>query len=65
MQEAQINSLQNKNEQLRGLLEPKLLINDISQAVTASLKVNSQPVNKGGAGTSETGYVSKPYLGKA
>ena len=48
-QEAQINSLQNQNDQLRGLLDLKLMVNVISQAVTTSLKVNSQPVSKGGA----------------
>ena len=61
-QEAQINSLQSKNEQLRGLLDLKLLVDAIGQAVTISLKVNSQPVNKGGAGNNGTGYITKPYL---
>ena len=63
-QEAQINSLQNQNNQLRGLLDSELLVNAISLAVTTSLKVNSQPMSKGGAGTNGTRYVSKPYLGK-
>ena len=63
-QEAQINSLQNQNDQLRGLLDPKLLVDAIIQAVTTNLKVNSQPVSKDGTGTNGTGYVSKPYLGK-
>ena len=59
-QEAQINSLQSQNEQLRGLLEPKLLVNAISQAVTTSLKVNSQSVYKGVAWNNGTRYISKP-----
>ena len=64
-QETQINILQNQNEQLRGLLNTfKLLVDAISQAVTTSLKVNSQHVNKGGAETNGTGYVSESYLGK-
>ena len=63
-QKAQINSLQNENKQLGGLLDHKLLVSAISQAVTTSLKVNSQPVNEGGSGNNGTGYISKPYLGK-
>ena len=63
-QEAQINSLQNQNEQCRGLLDPKLLVDAISQTVTTSLKVNSLPVKKGGAGTNGPGYISTPYSGK-
>ena len=41
-----------------------LLVDAISQAVTTSLKLNSQPTNKGGAGINGTRFVSKPYLGK-
>ena len=63
-QEAQINSLQSQNEQLRGLLDPMLMVSAISQAVATSLKLNSQRVNKGGTGNNGTGYISKPYLGK-
>ena len=40
-QEAQMNSLLSQNEELRGLLDPRLLVNTISQAGTTSLKVNS------------------------
>ena len=61
-QVAQINSLQNQNEQLRGLLNPKLLVDSISHAVTTSLKVNSQPMTKGGSGNNGNGYVIWPYL---
>ena len=64
-QKAQINSLQkNQNKQLRGLLDPKLLVNAISHAVTTSLKVNFQPQSKGATGNDGIGYVRKPYLGK-
>ena len=59
-QEAQINSLQNQNDQLRGLLHPKLLVNIINQAVTTSLKVNSQPASKGGARTNGTCILVNP-----
>ena len=62
-QEAQIMSLQNQNKQLQGLLDPKLLVNAISQAVTTGLKLGSQLTNKGDADSNGTGFVSKPYLG--
>ena len=39
MQEAQIRSMQTQNQQLQGLLDPKLLVSAISQAVTTSLKL--------------------------
>ena len=42
-----------------------MLVNVISQVVTTSLKVSSQPAKKVGAGTNGTGYTSKPYLGKS
>ena len=63
-QEAQIKSLQNQNQQLQGLLDPKLLVNAISQAVTTSLKLGSQSTAKVGIHSKGTGFVSKPYLGK-
>ena len=63
-QEAQINSLQSQNKQLRGLLDPQLLVYTFSQTVTTSLKVTSQLGNKGGAGNNGTRYISRPYLGK-
>ena len=64
MQEAQIKSLQTQNQQLQGLLDPKLLVNAISQAVTTSLKMESEPTNEGGADATGAGFSSKPYLGK-
>ena len=64
MQEAQIKSLQTQKKQLQGLLDPKWLVNAISQAVTTSLKLGSQPTNKGGIDAKGAGFISKPYLGK-
>ena len=63
-QDPQISCLQNQNEQKRGLLDPILLVDAIIQAVTTSLKVNSQPVNKDSSGNNGTRYISRPYLGK-
>ena len=59
-----MNILQNQHNQLRGLLDPMLLVDAISQAVTTSLKVSSQLLDKGSTGNNGTGYISKPYLGK-
>ena len=64
MQEAHIKSLQNQNKQLQGLLDPKSLVNIISQAVTTSLKMGSQPTVKGEVKNKGAGFCSKPYLGK-
>ena len=64
MQEAHIKSLQTQNQQLQGLLDPKSLVNAISQAVTTSLKMGSQPTVKGGMENKGAGFSSKPYLGK-
>ena len=64
MQETQIKSLQTQNQQLQGLLDPKLLVNAISQTVTTSLKMGLQLTNKGGADTKGAGFSSISYLGK-
>ena len=64
MQEAQIKSLQTQTKQLKGLLDPNLLVNAISQAVTTSLKVGLQLTSKGGMDAKGAGFTSKPYLGK-
>ena len=64
MQEAHIKSLQNQNKQLQGLLNPKLLVNAISQAVTTSLKMGSQQTGKGEVESKGAGFNSRPYLGK-
>ena len=64
-QETQIKSLQNQNQQLQSLLDPKLLVNVVSQAVTISLKLGSQLTHKGSTNSNGTGFVSKPYLGKS
>ena len=44
-QEAQLSSLQNQNNQLKGFLDPKLLVDAISQPVTTGLRITS-PVDK-------------------
>ena len=43
-QEEQISSLQDKNKQLKGLLDPKVLVDAISQAVTPAWKLPSWQV---------------------
>ena len=63
-QEAQISSLQDKNKQLKGLQDLKVLVDAISQAVTTSLKISSQLMDKSHATSNGTGFVSKPYLRK-
>ena len=47
-QKAQISNLEAQSKQFRALLDLKLLVSAISQAVTNGLKVNSQPATKGG-----------------
>ena len=59
-QASQISSLEAQNRKLSQLLEPKFLVETITQAVASSLKMggNTKPDN------STSGYNSKPYLGK-
>ena len=59
-QASQISSLEAQNRKLSQLLEPKFLVETITQAVASSLKMggNTKPKN------SPSGYNSKPYLGK-
>ena len=64
MQEAHIKSLQNQNKQPQGLLDPKLLVNAISQAVTTCQKMESQLTGKGEVESKGAGFNSRPYLGK-
>ena len=45
-------------------MDPKLLVNAISQTVTTSLKITSQLTSKGDAASNGTGFVSKLYIGK-
>ena len=63
-QEAQISSLHEQNKQLKGLLDPKVLVNAISQAVTTGLKISSHQMGKGDVASNGTGFVRKPYLRK-
>ena len=62
-QEAEISSLQDENKQLKGLLDPKVSVDAISQAVTTGQK-SIQLSSKGGAASNGTRFVSKPYLRK-
>ena len=63
-QETQIKNMQTQTQQLQGLLDPKSLVSVISETVTTSLKLGLQLTTKGGVDVKETGFVSKPYLGK-
>ena len=55
-----ISSLEAHNQNLGQLLEPKFLVETITQAVASSLNIgrNTKPDN------SSSSYSSKPYLGK-
>ena len=59
-QDPQISSLEAQNRKLSQLLEPKFLVETITQAVASSLNINgnNKPSN------SSSGYTSKPFLGK-
>ena len=59
-QASQISSLEAQNRKLSQLLEPKFLVETITQAVASGLNIggNTKPNN------SSSGYTSKPYLGK-
>ena len=59
-QASQISSLEAQNRKLSQLLEPKFLVEIITQAVVSSLKMgrNTKPDNSPG------GYNGKPYLEK-
>ena len=60
-QVAKISSLEAQNQKLAQLLEPKFLVETITKAVASNLNINT---NKKSAVQSESGYTSKPYLGK-
>ena len=59
-QASQMSTLEAQNRKQSQLLEPKFLVETITQAVTSSLKMggNTKPDN------SPSGYNSKPYMGK-
>ena len=59
-QASQISSLEAQNKKLGQLLEPKFLVETITQAVASSLKM-SKTTNPD---SSPSGFISKPYLGK-
>ena len=60
-QASQINSLEAQNKKLGLLLEPKFLVETITQAVASSLKMDKTTK----LDSSTSGFTSKPYLGKA
>ena len=62
--EVQISSLHEQTKQLKGLLDPQILVNAIIWAVTTGLKINFQLTSIGGAASNGTRFVSKQYLGK-
>ena len=59
-QASQISSLEAQNKKLGQLLEPKCLVETITQAVASSLKMDKDTKLDSSPG----GYNSKPYLGK-
>ena len=59
-QALQISSLEAQNKKLGQLLEPKFLVETITQAVASSLKMGKTT----NPDSSPSGFISKPYLGK-
>ena len=59
-QASHINSLEAQNKKLGQLLEPKVLVETITQAVASSLKMDKTT----NPNSSPNGFISKPYLGK-
>ena len=57
---AKISSLEAQNQKLAQLLEPKFLVETITKAVASNLNIS---VDKKSS-QNESGYTSKPYLGK-
>ena len=59
-QASQISSLEAQNKKLGQLLEPKFLVETITQAVASSLKMGKTT----NPDSSPSGFISKPYLGR-
>ena len=59
-QALQISSLEAQNKKLGKLLEPKFLVEMITQAVASSLKMDKTTK----LDSSSSGFPSKPFLGK-
>ena len=59
-QASHISSLEAQNKKLSQLLEPKFLVETITQAVASSLKMDKTTKLDSSSG----GFTSKPYLGK-
>ena len=59
-QATKISSLEAQNQKLAQLLEPKFLVETIMKAVASNLNINMHKKSS----QNESGYTSKPYLGK-
>ena len=59
-QASQISSLEAQNRKLSQLLEPKFLVETITQTVASSLNIGGNTKSN----NSSSGYTSKPYPGK-
>ena len=59
-QALQISSLEAQNKKLGQLLEPKFLVETITQAVASSLKMGKTTIPE----SVPSGFISKPYLGR-
>ena len=62
-QVSKISSLEAQNQKLTQLLEPKFLVDTITQAVASSLNINGNQHQKSDI-NGEGGYTGKSYLGK-
>ena len=62
-QASKISSLEVQNQKLTQLLEPKFLVNTITQAVASSLNINGNKPQKSDT-NGVSGYTREPYLGK-
>ena len=58
-QATKISSLEAQNQKLAQLLEPKFLVKTITKAVASNLNINIDKKSQ-----NESGYTSKPYLGR-
>ena len=59
-QASHVSSLEAQNQKLSQLLEPKFLVESITQAVASSLNIGRNTKSD----NSSSGYTSKPYLGE-
>ena len=59
-QASHISSMEAQNKKLGQLLEPKFLVETVTQAIASSLKMDKTT----NPDSSPSGFISKPYLGK-